>query len=336
MKRALVFFVFAIANVIAFSQLVTISGLNQIPQVDDTIYYTNVNDFGFELAGVGPVTEKIWDYSTLTENDDLFFYYVDPSTTVDAAEFPDATIAEAVDGTEGFIYIETGDYFMARKGLSGEMFINYYTDSALLFNFPITAGHSFSSTYTGMLFASGLEMIIDDGDVEIEADAQGTLITPNGSVFNDVLRLHVTEKFSGKYDLGTGTLTEILSVEDDYYYWYHEDYTGAILIYGITIVESISGNEETEVLRYQPIELTSKMEKPIKAEVNVYPNPSNGLLNFRDLTNIETIEVLNAQGQIVKSYNACSQIDLGYLANGVYFVKTVGTNTNISKIVLNK
>lgn len=336
MKKSLLLIVFAFATVFAYSQLITISGQNQIPVIGDTIYYTNVNDFGFELAGTGLVTDKLWDYSTLTENDDLFFYYVDPSTTVDAAEFPDATIAEAVDGTAGYIYIQTGDYFMARKGLSGDMFINYYADSAMLFSFPITAGGSFSGSYTGMLFASGLEMIIDDGDIEIEADAQGTLITPNGSVFNDVLRLHITETFSGKYDLGTGTLTEILSVSDDYYYWYHEDYKGAILIYGNTIVESISGDEASEVLRYQPIDLFSGVKQNQGKDLNIFPNPSSGIINFTDYTNIETITVLNAQGQVVKSFNASSKVDIGDLANGVYFVKTSGTNSNFSKIVLQK
>jgi hypothetical protein len=337
MKRNLLFFIALVFVMSASAQLITISGVNQIPQIDDTVFYTNVNDFGFELAGVGPITAKVWDYSTLTENDDLFFYYVDPATTVDAAEFPDATLAEAVDGTEGYIYIETGDYYMARKGLVGEMFINYYADSALMFNFPITAGGSFSNLYTGMLFASGLDMIIDDGDIEMEADAQGTLITPNGSVFNNVLRIHVTETFSGKYDLGTGSLTEVLSVDDDYYYWFHEDYLGAILIYGTTIVESIGGNEESEVLRYQPIELSSKIESPIKSSLAVFPNPATDIINISNAEDFTNIVITDITGKEIKSLqNNSKTIDVSDLKPGVYTFEFSNSSASENRRVIIK
>ncbi|MBN2778927.1 MAG: T9SS type A sorting domain-containing protein [Bacteroidales bacterium] len=335
MKRTLLFLAAALFMFSASAQLITISGVNQIPEIEDTIHYTNVNDFGFELAGTGSITDKLWDYSTLTENDNVYFYYVDPAETDDAADFPTATLAEGASGTTGYIYIQAGEYYMARKGITGDMYLNYDTDSALMFQFPITAGGGFTNTYTGIIQASGLDMTIEDGDIEIEADAQGTLITPNGSVFNDVLRIHVTESFSALYDMGTGPM-EVMSVEDNYYYWYHEDYKGAIMIYGTTIVESIGGNEESEVLRYQPIELSTKIDNSSKSDLSIYPNPASNVINVLNADSYDGIKIYDITGREIKNINTISNtINVSDLPVGIYSFEFIGENTSeVKKVII--
>jgi hypothetical protein len=335
MKKSLLVLVFAVASIFAYSQLVTISGINQIPQIDDTIRYTNASTFGFELAGTGPVTAKVWDYSAMMPGSTTYFYYVDPAETTDAALFPTATIAEGAQGTSGYIYMQAGETWIARKGITGEMYMQYDLDSAMLFHFPITAGGSFECGYTGTLNASSLDMIIDDGNVTMQADAQGTITLPNGTVLTNVLRIHVNETFSGKMDFGTG-MTEVMSIVDDYYYWYHEDYKSAIFIYGTTVVESIGGNDETEVLRYQAIEGPSKINKSELSE-NIFPNPSMGILNIPESYKLNRIEILNINGQVVQTHTPQAKIDISDLSNGIYFVKLTGDAVNeMSKVVLNK
>ena len=336
MKKTLLILILATTTLFAHAQLVTISGANQIPQIGQEILYSNVNSFGFNLFGVPDGTSTIWDFSSLTVTDNVTFTYTDASLEADAADFPEATIAEAISGVDGLMYFKTDNYFMARKGATGGLYLNYDLDSALLLSFPITAGESVDNNYTGIMSTSVLEMILENGDVHMEADAQGTITLPNGTVLTDVLRVHVEENFRGMYDLGTG-LTEIMSIDDDFYYWFHEDYTNPIFVYGITTVSSMSSpDEETEALRFQPIIAS---EAPVTNTVSnlVYPNPSTGIINITNSSDYNTVTVLDIQGKVVKNVKSASQIDLNSLSNGTYFIKLNGDmNSDLHKILIEK
>ncbi|MBP7809760.1 MAG: T9SS type A sorting domain-containing protein [Bacteroidia bacterium] len=74
--------------------------------------------------------------------------------------------------------------------------------------------------------------------------------------------------------------------------------------------------------------------------VNVYPNPSTGLVNIANLPSESTIEVVNMLGQSVysaKANQANFTADLSTLSNGSYFVKisSVNEKTKIVKLILN-
>ncbi len=74
--------------------------------------------------------------------------------------------------------------------------------------------------------------------------------------------------------------------------------------------------------------------------VNVYPNPSTGLVNIANLPSESTIEVVNMLGQSVYSLKTNSgdhSMDLSTLPNGSYFVKisSVNEKTKIVKLILN-
>lgn len=74
--------------------------------------------------------------------------------------------------------------------------------------------------------------------------------------------------------------------------------------------------------------------------VNVYPNPSTGMVNIANLPSESTIEVVNMLGQLVYSSKANQSnytADLSTLPNGSYFVKisSVNEKTKIVKLILN-
>jgi hypothetical protein len=74
--------------------------------------------------------------------------------------------------------------------------------------------------------------------------------------------------------------------------------------------------------------------------VNVYPNPSTGLVYIANLPSESNIEVLNMLGQSVYSSKANQgnfTADLSTLPNGSYFVKISAVNekTKIVKLILN-
>jgi hypothetical protein len=74
--------------------------------------------------------------------------------------------------------------------------------------------------------------------------------------------------------------------------------------------------------------------------VNVYPNPTTGVVNFTNLPSETTIEVVNMLGQsvfTVKTTLGDHSIDLSTLPNGSYFVKMSSANekTKIVKLIRN-
>ncbi len=59
--------------------------------------------------------------------------------------------------------------------------------------------------------------------------------------------------------------------------------------------------------------------------INIYPNPSNGIVNISNSENLQKLEILNPQGQqLIRMNNITAgviQVDLSSLAAGIYWVK---------------
>lgn len=251
MKRLLLIFLLSVLFFSTNAQLVTISATNQMPQVNDTIKYIDANTFGFVADGVGPVTSTMWDFSALMNAGTEFqYWYIDASTTPQAANYPNANLARENSGGTGYDYYETTGTKINRWGMyvdAANWIIN--NAPATEFQFPITAGGSYNSTYSGDMspFGVGEDSVkIETGQVSVSADRQGILILPNGT-YTDVLRLHLIESFHIKvYMMGMAVMDVV--VQDDYYYWYKDLKLLPILIYGTTTQD---GSQIAEVLRYQ-------------------------------------------------------------------------------------
>lgn len=114
----------------------------------------------------------------------------------------------------------------------------------------------------------------------------------------------------------------------------NEDINGVdVLSDGICKIDDIL----VTALNYNDVE-----EVLLDSRMNVYPNPSNGLIFIEAKDKVEWMKLINMQGQTVmdvrpKSFQ--SSIDLSNFSNGVYFVqiKRVKDNKLISrKIILDK
>jgi hypothetical protein len=73
------------------------------------------------------------------------------------------------------------------------------------------------------------------------------------------------------------------------------------------------------------------------ANVNIYPNPSNGLLNISGLETDAQLTVTNAQGQVIYTgvVSGNGSIDLSGQAKGVYLIKLVSDDAmRMTKVVL--
>lgn len=73
---------------------------------------------------------------------------------------------------------------------------------------------------------------------------------------------------------------------------------------------------------------------------NIFPNPSNGIINITKTDNIEKIEIFDMSGKSVYQTNLLpknNQLDVSNLTQGMYFIRLYKTNTAIEtqKLILN-
>jgi hypothetical protein len=82
---------------------------------------------------------------------------------------------------------------------------------------------------------------------------------------------------------------------------------------------------------------TSGLQDPngiIMDHTTIYPNPSNGQLNF--WKTYESIEIYNLQGKLLKQVMHVQQVDLSDFEKGTYLFKTTeNLNQNFGKFILN-
>jgi hypothetical protein len=88
------------------------------------------------------------------------------------------------------------------------------------------------------------------------------------------------------------------------------------------------GNWGTSVMTYDlgaPSTTNIIENQKIASNINIYPNPSNGVFEFSSNENIEKIVVYNELGMVVLNQNPKNSkvaIDLTSFSNGIYFVQT--------------
>jgi hypothetical protein len=56
----------------------------------------------------------------------------------------------------------------------------------------------------------------------------------------------------------------------------------------------------------------------------LYPNPSNGIFNFKDTKNIKQVEVYNLLGEQILAQGNQKQINLSGFAKGIYYARING------------
>jgi hypothetical protein len=56
----------------------------------------------------------------------------------------------------------------------------------------------------------------------------------------------------------------------------------------------------------------------------IYPNPSNGIFNFKDTKNIKQVEVYNLLGEQILAQGNQKQINLSGFAKGIYYARING------------
>jgi len=329
----------------------TITAANQMPAFDDTVYYTDANSFGFDPNGTGPVTGKIWDYSGLTPTTPVSFWYVDPTTTVESANYPQSTIAMGNSTAVGYEYFENTASSISRWGYSSPVQPSLYYDNAWSrYTFPLTPGVVQNvSSYSGTMGAFGAgedSATIANGTYTATPDAYGFLSLPplvfggQPEIFDSVVRVRILENFQIiLWVFGTPAVT--VNVADDFYVYFDEETQDPILIYGTT-TDDAGGGTQT-ILRYQNAisgtASTAGLSELKLTDFSVYPNPAveEFTISFNKAMN-RVVSLHSTDGKSVFSQTVnglTTNIGVEDLPKGIYIVKVrTGTKFSVKKIVI--
>ncbi|HIP31732.1 MAG TPA: T9SS type A sorting domain-containing protein [Crocinitomicaceae bacterium] len=340
---------------VSFSQLPTITAANQMPAVDDSIFYADANSFGFDPDGTGPVNDKIWDYTGLTSTGNVTFWYLDPATTPETANYPLATMAYGNSTTPGYEYFENTANTVSRWGYSSPTNPSlYYDNSWVRYTFPLTPGVVQNvPLYTGTmeLFGTGEDSVtIANGSYSANPDAYGELSLPplvfggQPEVFDSVIRVHILENFQiVLWFSGAPALT--INIADDFYVYFDEETQDPIVIYGTT-TDDAGGGTQT-VLRYQNTIAGTGVaggggvglveNKDVK--FSIFPNPATDEIAIEFANSTERIITLfSAEGKKIESLNSNAteaKFDVSNLPSGVYMIKVrTGSDLSVKRVVV--
>jgi photosystem II stability/assembly factor-like uncharacterized protein len=270
-------------------------------------------------------------------------------TKIAGASIPNPTTGEY--GLTG-VYTKNGNdiWFGTNKGR-----VYHSADAGLTWTVGATAGTAGVSRLAFRDNLNGLCIALVGTTSNLYKTVNGglnwTLVpAPANLGFNDICRIPTTNMYAS---CGAGTGNTLLSYSsDDGATWTDWGSTG-IQYLRIDFVDNVNGwagafsDQSVASIggMYKYSGLATSL-KPLaeKANFEVYPNPSNGIVSFTmpAAKNGATIEVIDALGKVVYTENAFSttvgdkkQLHLDFLSKGLYTINVkTATESTFSKIVL--
>ena len=269
-----------------------------------------------------------WDFSTLTELEEQFFDFVNPSSTYWPTTYQNSNICGA-SWEDGYSFYNISANALTTEGnkliLSpGDTASIIYTDQEQIVPIPYSMGTTFSDNFSGTGFVSGFNASIS-GTIAFEADGYGTLILPNAT-YQNVVRYRFdrvqTNTVSG-FPPSQQTKTQWAWVSADHRFW-------------LLLIEDINDGFSTSYLTWYdkaPQGVLIGVDEVASANnISVFPTPvsANGTLQLsRVLAANETLELYDMQGRVVKSINAAtSSVYLDGVTTGIYLLKITNTDGN--------
>lgn len=274
-----------------------------------------------------------WDFGTIPNG--TFIAGV-PALCVDPAGTPfadSATVAGAnlcirnESGTDGpYVYYSLTNSEQVMLGLghyeSGNTSFLHYTDALTALSFPFSYGDEHSDTYKYLLWniSAGGYFMKDSGSIHVEADAWGSIITPEGT-YNNVLRLTTTTESYMYMNLGAGwTFTG--SSTDVAHTWYSDG-----LKLPVMSISEFDASQEYTVSYLVDHNFPVGIPEQEKAELKIYPNPASCRVWIKTGEEVLSVRIYSIDGRLVSeeyvpsSENETRSISLQGYTPGLYVIK---------------
>lgn len=359
--------IYTIGLLIALS--LSLSGFAQItleaedlPQLGDIIEFTEVVYQDLEEGPSG--ADIFWDFSSLTTLQVTDLEYSDVSLFPEAAQYANcesvfnSTVYDLVgilmetvspglgdpngqaflnDEYDGHLYIEGLVTGVTVPG-SPFSYVNADVDNPIIhlthLDYGETAGGT-SVAYVPVSF-NGINGVAELSVVRsVEADAWGTVVTPLGT-FEVIRHKEITEAWAkagimigGVFNEVNGVVPDTTAYQETYHYMskelHHPVLTVRKSLFPITVqyVGYASGANFPFAVGIE--------DNFTKNLIQVYPNPASNQIYIDEAQNIKRIEILSVeQRHVLTLSNPDVAIDVSALANGLYFIKSILQNDEVS------
>ena len=322
-KIYLITIICLIASGITAQPVITYSG--NAPKIGDHFYYSGV-PYG-STYDPGPAGgNQSWDFSDVQSVISIENIAVDPASTPNAADFPEATVAFTDHDNLIFSYSQITSSAMFHLGDdqgSGNVFP--YTDSRKEMQYPFSFNDSYSDTYS-FAFPSAVMLIHESGTITATADAWGSVKTPAGT-YNSTLRIKKEEVIIDSVWNTGGDLMSVTTHSLTDYEWY----TASSHYYVLAIEVTDDGTSGISWLS-SPNGIAAN---GILSQAVIFPNPARNIINAKlsgDASDKMEINVVNLTGQqlmpLVKTGNGRFSADISQLPQGVYFLEIKNSSGN--------
>ncbi|MCH8903606.1 MAG: T9SS type A sorting domain-containing protein [Bacteroidetes bacterium] len=295
------------------SAQVTLTGANTNPVIGETYMLHSADTAGLTEGSAG--ANITWDFSNITSTATFSYSWVDASTTPKASSFMNADVANLSSGF--YDYYSANSTAYSREGVvSATQVVIPYSDPEKILEFPFT----YNSTFTDSLRASFFSGVAFErhGIITVTADAHGDLIMPYGTI-TDVLRIKIVEDYQDDF-MGS----PLFLYDTEVYMWYKPGTHWPIIALSTIWINGVP----TFYASYYDLNISDIEDLTLNNSINVYPNPSNGLINLRINSIFGDIEVIvtDACGKTVfqNVYSDVSRsvqtIDLMGIPSGMYIL----------------
>lgn len=282
--------------------------------------------YGAYVAPGAAGANQHWDLSALVSDSTNLIQLVQPSSTPNGTSFPGATVSET--GATATMYFRTAPDGMYFVGSDADLVI-VNSDQAKYLPFPCTYQTAWSDDFASTFEAEDFQ-VFRSGTLTGMVDGYGSVILPSGTE-NNVLRIRWHEE--------TIDSTEFFVMHTTYdsylFYAVGRSYPLAQLV---TATASFLGQTTTITYAQWVGGLstnTPEMPEVSTPEVDLYPVPTSGLLNFTlpaSFSGTPLITITNTAGRTVRQLPGAKwngrggQVDVGTLAAGIYTLTAIDEN----------
>lgn len=333
----------AVGFVIAFnSQSQTILTFNSHglqPDIQNPMMLTKYVDPGQEGQNV------TWDFSTLETTNNFIGNLQNPSFVKGSSRFSSANTTLE----------EFGNYFFFKSNISvleqygylsnGGGIVIEYTKPFVKMRYPFSFNSYYSGAFEGKYFAD--EKAIGDivGTYQVQGDAIGTLILPEGKSFRNALRVKEVKSYDQKLN---GSTTKIVETS---YRWYVNEHRFPILVIikcNYTFENGQTSASTKAAFNSNVLVMNSNMTSANSSyKLEVFPNPYydrvniNLQLDAKSKVNITVYDLIGKRVAVLTDKfeeigdltYAFSAKELG-LAKGTYIVKVKVNNNETTRKIL--
>jgi hypothetical protein len=289
-----------------------------------------------------------WDYLLVEERKNLCDFIanlIDLKKNYSIFKTDDFTMNTQDDVKEIILRSDTNMIIIGNFGVESAYFTPDFTHSGTWYEY--FSGGQLSDISTKILLQPGEYRIYTDVKLplpDFSAPPQANNIIISGEPLINATLTASYDYFDANGDIETGSV----------YQWYRSDYASGAYPKPILNADSLSYTLSTDDLdKYIIFEVTPKTETgglttgmPVMSDVigpvdfavsdiEIYPNPSSGIINFINIAEYDQIIVTDLNGRMIDKFdiNAKKIItkDYSFLREGVYIVKMI-SETDVIKL----